>query len=86
MRNFSYQKHQTIAVTCHSGRRYADRPTSFLLYNERYEVAKVEREWLEPGEKHFIVQAIKEEKPQDEKRFQICYDTREDIWRLTEIL
>ena len=45
----------------------------------------IEHEWFEPGEKHFIVQATGAETPQDEKRFEICYDTREDIWRLNEI-
>ena len=85
MQTYSSQQPQSTLVTCHSGHNYADRPTSFVWNNERYEITKIEREWLESGEKHFIVQAIKEETPQDEKRFEICYDTREDIWRLNEI-
>ena len=79
------QQPQSIQVTCHSGRSYADRPTSFLWNQERYEITNIEREWLEPGEKHFIVQAIKAETLQDEKRFEICYHTQEDIWRLNVI-
>jgi len=82
MRKPSYQ---TINVTCHSGRSYADRPTSFVWDSERYEITGIEREWLEPGEKHFIVQSTMSEMPRDAKRFEICYDTQEDIWRLNEI-
>ena len=85
MQNHSSQQLQPIQVTCHSSRSYADRPTSFALHHERYEIISIEREWFEPGEKHFIVQATGAETPQDEKRFEICYDTREDIWRLNEI-
>jgi len=85
MQTYSSQQPQSTLVTCHSGHNYANRPTSFVWNNERYEITKIEREWLESGEKHFIVQAIKEETPQDEKRFKICYHTREDIWQLNEI-
>jgi hypothetical protein len=57
------QQLQLIHVTCYSSHSYADRPTSFVWNRERFEITNIEREWLEPGEKHFIVQAIKEEKP-----------------------
>ena len=79
------QKPQPIQVACYSGRSYADQPTSFVCNGERYDIDSIEREWLEPGEKHFIVQSTKAEMPHDEKRFHICYDTHEDIWRLNEI-
>jgi hypothetical protein len=68
-----------IKVTCYSGRSYADRPISFVWKHERFEITSIEREWLEPGEKHFIVQATKAGTPYDEKRFDICYHTQEDI-------
>jgi hypothetical protein len=51
---------------------------------ERYDIVDVEREWLEPGGKHFIVRAAKAGVPESEKRFHICYDTEEDLWRLCE--
>jgi hypothetical protein len=86
MQNSSSRQLQLIKVTCYSGRSYADRPTSFVWNCERYEITKIEREWLEPGEKLFIAQAIKAETPQDEKRLEICYDTHEDTWQLKEIL
>jgi len=75
-------------VTCYSGRSYADRPASFVWQDKQYEVKEVEREWLEPGEKHFIVQATgekNEKSEKDEKRFQICYHEREDWWSLREL-
>jgi hypothetical protein len=86
MQNSSPQQFQTIRVTCHSGRSYADRPTSLVWNGERYEITEIEREWLEPDGKHFIVQATGTETPRDAKRFEICYYTKEDLWRLNEIL
>ena len=83
--NYCTQQPHHIKVTCYSGHSYADRPISFIWNKERHEITRIEREWLEPGEKHFIVQATKAETPQDEKHFEICYHTQEDIWRLNEI-
>jgi len=74
-----------IKVTCYSGRSYADRPVSFVWDQKRYEITKIEREWLEPGEKHFIVKATRSGSTESEKRLEICYHTQEDIWRLNEI-
>jgi hypothetical protein len=73
-----------IRVACRSGRSYADRPTSFVRNGERYDIDDIEREWLEPGAKHFIVRATAAGVPESEKRFHICYDTKEDLWRLYE--
>jgi len=47
--------------------------------DKKYEVKEVEREWLEPGERHFLVRT------EGEKRFEICYHEREDSWSLTEL-
>lgn len=76
-------------VTCYSGRSYADRPASFVWQGKKYEVKEIEREWQEPGEKHFVVKtrggAERGESEKDEKRFQICYHEREDSWSLIEL-
>jgi hypothetical protein len=74
--------YRTIKVDCHSGRSYADRPISLVWNGERYEISEIECEWLEPGEKHFIVKAARAEEAESEKRIHICYDTVEDLWRL----
>jgi len=85
MQNPSSQQLQLIQVKCYSSHSYADRPTSFIWNCERFEITKVESEWFEPDEKHFIVQATRAQTQHDEKRFEICYDTHEDIWQLNEI-
>ena len=74
-----------IRVACRSGRSYADRPTSFVWNGERYDISGIEREWLEPGGKHFIVKAAIAGNAESEKNWHICYDTSEDLWRLYEI-
>ena len=84
MLDSSSRHHQYIRVSCRSGRSYADRPISFGLDGERYDIDNVESEWLEPGEKHFIVVATAANDAESEKRCHICYDTREDLWRLCE--
>lgn len=84
MQNPSPQEFQPIHVTCYSGRSYADRLTSLVWNGERYEISEIEREWLEPGQKHFIVRAARANAPESEKRIHICYDTVEDLWRLCE--
>jgi len=57
--------------------------------DKRYEVKEIEREWLEPGQKHFVVKTrcgeSGRESEKGEKRFEICYHEREDSWSLTEL-
>jgi len=77
-----------IQVQSYSGRSYADRPASLVWQDEQYEVKDIEKEWIEPGQKHFVVvttsaKGAKGEK--DEKRFEICYDERGDSWWLREV-
>ncbi|MBA7593571.1 hypothetical protein ES703_00500 [subsurface metagenome] len=71
---------QRIEVTCYSGRIYADRPASFLWQDKQYEVKEIEKEWQEPGEKHFRVRT------KDEKRFELCYHEGNDLWSIAEII
>jgi hypothetical protein len=82
---FEIDAHRPIQVTCYSGRSYADRPASFVWQGKRYEVNEIEKEWLEPRQKHFIVRATGEKGEKGEKRFDICYDEREDSWSLREV-
>ena len=67
-------------VTCYSGRIYADRPASFVWQDKQYEVKEVEREWQEPGDKHFLI------KTEDDKRFELCYHEGQDLWSIAEII
>jgi hypothetical protein len=67
-------------VTCYSGRIYADRPASFVWQGVKYDVKDIEREWQEPGERHFVV------KTEDDRRFELCYYEGQDQWSITEII
>ncbi len=66
-----------LKVNCYSGHTYAQRPVSFTLEGIEYEVKEVEKEWLEPGERHFLVRT------QDNKTFGLCYNEAKDQWSLT---
>ncbi len=45
-----------------------------------YEVKEIEKEWLEPGERHFQVRTG------DNKLFQLCYNEADEQWSLTELV
>ena len=68
-----------LKVNCYSGRTYAERPESFQWQGVEYEVAEVEKGWLEPGKRYFQVRTG------DNKFFQLCYNETEDQWSLTEL-
>ena len=70
---------ESILVICYSGRHYADRPASFMWQGKKYEVKQVEKEWLEPGERHFVV------KTEGRERFELLYCESEDLWLLAEL-
>ena len=65
-----------IQVQCYSGRTYAERPDSFLWQGEEHKVQSLEKEWREPGEKHFLVHT------EDNNFFEICYNEQKDEWTL----
>lgn len=69
-----------LKVKCYSGQTYAERPRSFVWEGVEYEVAEVEKEWQEPGERHFQV------KTKDNKRFQLCYNEAQDQWSLIQLI
>ena len=79
---------QATQVQCYSGRSYSDRPASFAWQDKQYEVKDIEKEWIEPGQKRFVLIAtskVGEKSEKSEKRFEICYDEREDSWWLCEL-
>ncbi len=77
---FEMESDKPVQVTCYSGRVYADRPASFVWQDEKYEVKEVEKEWQEPGEKHFVV------KTKDDRLFELCYHEGQDEWSIIEIV
>ena len=68
-----------IEVRCYSGRAYAERPVSFEWEGTEYQVEEIEKEWLEPGEKHFQVRTG------GNKLFRLCYNEKEGQWTLTAL-
>ena len=69
-----------IKVKCYSGHTFAERPKAFTWQGVEYEVEKVEREWLEPGERHFQVRTG------GSKLFKLCYNEAKDSWQITELI
>ncbi|HJX69814.1 MAG TPA: DUF6504 family protein [Dehalococcoidia bacterium] len=69
-----------IQVQCHSSYTYAERPDSFVWEGKAYKVEKVEREWQEPGGRHFLVRT------EDKKSFELCYNEPRDEWSLVQIM
>ena len=77
--NIPKEQSDSIQVQCRSGHTYAERPSSFVWQGDRYRVKEVEKEWLEPGERHFVIRT------EDNKTFELCYSEGEDRWSLIEI-
>ena len=84
----SWQRHKAslkrveldkLKVNCYSGHTYAERPKSFQWEGIEYEVEEIEKEWLEPEERHFQVRT------KDNKLFQLCYNEGKDQWSLIEL-
>jgi len=71
-------EHEQVQVTCYSGHTYAERPKSFIWEGMEYRVKKVEKEWQEPGEKHFRIIT------EDDRMFELCYYEASDRWLATE--
>ena len=68
-----------VQVQCYSGRAYADRPVSFTLAGVNHSVVAIEKEWREPGTKHFQVRTG------DDERMELCYDERNCAWSVYDL-
>ena len=69
-----------LEVKCYSGHTYAEEPRSFEWGGVEYEVAKIEKAWVEPGERHFQVRTG------GNKLFQLCYNETDDRWSIIEVV
>ena len=65
-----------VVVECYSGHTYADRPKTFYLDEERFEVESIETEWRSPKGKHFQVIS------KNRITFELIYDEANDNWRI----
>ncbi len=71
---------ENVKVKCYSGHTYAERPVSFVWEGVEYEVAEIEKAWLEPGERHFKVRT------RDNRFFQLCYNEISKRWSVVEVV
>ncbi len=69
-----------LIVNCYSGHIYPERPVSFTWQSAQYEVEKIEKTWLEPQERCFLVRT------RDNKLFQLCYNELTDQWKGVELV
>ncbi len=69
---------EPVQVTCYSGHTYAERPESFVGEGTEYRVKDVEKEWQEPGKRHFRVCT------DDDRMFELCYYEDSGQWLATE--
>jgi len=67
-----------LKVNCYSGHTYAERPKSFKWQGVEYEIEEIERAWVEPGERYFLVRT------RDNKLFRLCYNETQNQWSLME--
>lgn len=67
-----------LEVKCYSGYTYAERPESFIWRGIEYKIVNIEKEWFEPGEKHFKVHT------DGNKLFKLCYNEKYGRWSLIE--
>lgn len=66
-------------VWCYSGHFYAERPQFFLWEGKVQRVEKVEKTWLEPGERHFCVHTAA-------GLFELCYHEPDDEWSIVKAM
>ena len=64
-------------VECRSEWMYAERPVAFQWGGERLEVTRVERAWLSPSGRHFLVACA------GVQRFELVYFEDQDSWQVT---
>lgn len=69
-----------MQVTCYAGHTYAERPLSLMWHGALRMVKDVQKEWREPGERHFRVLT------EDDNLIELCYSEEEDRWSAAEWL
>jgi len=69
-----------LEVKCYSGHIYAERPKSFKWQGIEYNIEKIGKSWLEPGERHFELRTA------GNKTFHLCYNERQNRWSIIELV
>lgn len=66
-------------VECHSGYKYADRPTAIYWQDQRLDVIDVLGRWRSPGMICFRVVTS------DKRSFDLRYDEHTDVWHIEPV-
>ena len=66
-------------VECHSGYKYAVRPTFVLSNGNRYKIIEIIKQWKSPTSINFQVLTV------DEKAFELRYEAERDEWSVSVI-
>lgn len=66
-------------VECHSGYKYADRPTAIFWQDQRLEVVDILGRWRTPGILYFRVITT------NEQSFDLSYDEHADVWHIEPV-
>lgn len=67
---------ERVEVRSYSGRKYPERPISFIWQDEEHTVEAIEGEWMTPEGSHFQVRTSTGE------RFHLVYSPEADEWYL----
>jgi len=65
---------EPVEVACYAGARYPERPLRVTWRRVQRLVLKVERQWLEPGKRCFVVRL------EGDLVLTLCYDEPNDRW------
>ena len=71
---------QPVEVECYSGQRFGEQPRSFRWQGKRYSVEHIEKEWLEPGHRHFRVLT------RGDGRFELVYNEQQEKWEAVQLV
>jgi hypothetical protein len=66
-------------VECHSGSKYAERPTALYWKEERLEVSLVINRWRTPNGIVFWVET------KDDQQFELSYNEGSDQWKIKQV-
>ncbi|MGE5138942.1 MAG: hypothetical protein ACM3JD_05750 [Rudaea sp.] len=66
-------------VSCYSSYAYAVEPRAFEELGRTHSVARIERAWIEPGERHFLV------RDEEDRRIELVYQVLLDRWSMQRL-
>jgi hypothetical protein len=71
---------QPVEVECYSGQRFGEHPRSFRWQGKTCLVERIEKEWLERGQRHFRVLT------RGDGRFELVYNEQQENWEGVQLV